>query len=55
MEIEWAKAASNGKTVEVQIDVLYEPGSQRPAQFRVSYRIDGGDPIREVFENRPGG
>ena len=55
MERQWGIAASEGKTVEIEITPVYTGDSVRPDRFEVVYRIDGGDPIPKEFVNRPGG
>ncbi len=41
MENSWAKAANEGKKVEVKIKPIYEGSSKRPVKFEVEYKIDG--------------
>ena len=54
MENDWAKAAAEGKTVEVEIDIIYDGNSQRPSKFIVFEDIDGVTNTRE-FKNQTGG
>ncbi len=56
MENRWAKAAAEGKTVEVEIDIIYEGNSKRPSKFIVYETIDGVEnPVPIEHENIPGG
>lgn len=55
MENDWAMALDQGKSVKVDIRLLYPPGnSARPAVFEVQYWIDGQRRIK-TFRNQPGG
>jgi len=52
MEQKWYNALNEKppKDVEVNINALYKPSSERPLGFVVEYKIDGV-PYREVFKN----
>ncbi|SEB18747.1 DNA/RNA non-specific endonuclease [Marinobacterium iners DSM 11526] len=54
MENRWAKAASEGKTIEVDIKVIYEGDSKRPSRFLVTEKIDGVVKTTP-FQNQAGG
>lgn len=47
IENQWAKAIEDGKTVKVNLDVIYEENSLRPSKFVIEYEIDG-----ELFEKK---
>ena len=56
MENQWADAIKGDppKTVEVEINTIYDGVSKRPEAFEVVYKIDGK--MTEIaFENIPGG
>ena len=55
MERQWGIAASEGKTVEIEITPVYTGDSVRPDKFEVVYRIDGGGRVKGYFDNKPGG
>lgn len=54
LETRFADALKDGKTVDVNIDVIYNGSSGRPDAFVVDYVI-GGVPETKTFMNRPGG
>jgi hypothetical protein len=54
LENTFADALGSGKTVDVNIDVIYNGASGRPDAFVVDYVIDGV-PETKTFMNRPGG
>lgn len=37
--------------IEVAIEKIFEGGNKVPTKFIVDYRIDGGRPMTETFEN----
>jgi hypothetical protein len=41
MEYQWAAALAAGKTVQVEGQIVYPPGSKRPSHFRIISTIDG--------------
>ena len=43
------------RKVHFREEIIYEPGSQRPVGFRVSYSVDGGKPVVRNFYNERGG
>ena len=51
LENTWAKAIENGKTVTVDVDVIYAKDGLRPIAFEVSYTIDGPPKITEILKN----
>ncbi|MEI2264979.1 DNA/RNA non-specific endonuclease [Erwinia sp. CGal63] len=55
MENTWANALKDGKKVDVKIEPSYSGSNVRPDSFSVTYRIDTERPVREVFNNAPGG
>ena len=54
MEDGFAEALRSGKTVDVNIEVIYRNDGARPDAFVVDYVIDGV-PETKTFMNRPGG
>lgn len=54
LERTFQEALTEGKTVDVKIEVKYGSDSQRPDNFRVTYEIDGV-PRTRMFDNVPGG
>lgn len=55
MENTWASALKNGSQVNVKVEPSYSGNSKRPDSFTVTYQINNERPIREVFNNAPGG
>ena len=56
VENRMADALKDGKSVEAKVEVVYGDGdSQRPDQFVITYRIDGGRPTVAEFDNVAGG
>lgn len=55
MENTWATALKEGKQVKVKIDPVYSDNSVRPDKFTIQYQIGNNAPIREKFQNAPGG
>lgn len=55
MENTWASALKDGKQVNVKIEPSYSSSSKRPDSFTVTYQINDERPIREIFNNAPGG
>ncbi|ELY3598827.1 DNA/RNA non-specific endonuclease [Cronobacter turicensis] len=55
MENTWATALKEGKQVKVKIDPVYSVSSVRPDKFTIQYQIGNNKPIRETFQNAPGG
>jgi len=49
MEIEWAEALRSGKSVDVNIEVIYAGSSLRPECFYVTYYIDGDRTYKEIL------
>ena len=41
LENEWYRAIQAGKTVEVDVEVVYDGDDLRPSMFIVEYTIDG--------------
>lgn len=54
MENTWASDLKDGKQVNVKIEPSYS-SSKRPDSFTVTYQINDERPIREIFNNAPGG
>lgn len=54
MEREWGIAASEGKKVEIDIQLKYTGDNIRPNRFIVIYKIDGVE-YTKPFINQPGG
>ena len=48
-----AKAVRNGADVRLKVEPVYEKGSTRPSEFKVSYSIDG-DKETTTFKNESG-
>ncbi|ELY4677668.1 hemagglutinin repeat-containing protein, partial [Cronobacter turicensis] len=55
MENTWVTALKEGKQVKVKIDPVYSGSSVRPDKFTIQYQIGNNKPIRETFQNAPGG
>ena len=55
MENTWATALKEGKQVIVKIDPVYFGSRVRPDEFTIQYQIGNNKPIRETFQNAPGG
>ncbi|HII4322186.1 TPA: hemagglutinin repeat-containing protein [Enterobacter cloacae] len=55
MENTWASALKNGKQVNVKIEPSYTGSNKRPDSFTVTYQINNDRPVREIFNNAPGG
>ena len=54
MENRWAKSAAEGKTIEVEIEIVYSNNSKRPDRFIVTEKIDGK--MNKIpFKNQAGG
>ncbi len=51
MENIWKTALESGKKVEVDIKVIYQGSSKRPAGFEVDYWIEGIKKPVEIFKN----
>jgi hypothetical protein len=54
LENDWAKAITDGHTVDVRVTIDHPEGSVRPSQYVVGYRVDDGRWLRKVFANGPG-
>ena len=54
MEMEWAQALDREDKVEVNMELTYPSGSQRPNRFEVTWKVNGKSQTRE-FENKAGG
>jgi len=55
MENDWARRATNGETIEVQIEVIYDGNTNRPVEFIVTEIVDGVEQVPRIFKNQPGG
>jgi len=54
MENQWGKELKDGRTVDIEINPIYNEGSTRPDAFHVRQKIDGKN-VDKFFENKPGG
>ena len=52
LENEWAKAIKEGKNVQVEVNVIYEGASKRPAKFVVIHTIEGKDSVKTTILNK---
>lgn len=50
IENQWAEAISQGKKVEVKVNVKYSGNNTRPSKFEVRWTIDG-QPFRQNINN----
>ncbi|EBA9414188.1 DNA/RNA non-specific endonuclease [Salmonella enterica] len=55
MENTWANALKDGKQVNVKVEPSYSGSNVRPDSFTVTYQIGNERPVREIFNNAPGG
>ncbi|MCS0707110.1 hemagglutinin repeat-containing protein [Massilia aurea] len=55
IENEWVTALKENKNVQVEISPVYDGLSERPSNFEVRYRIDGGRTVTLRLKNSPGG
>ncbi|EOI3556380.1 DNA/RNA non-specific endonuclease [Cronobacter dublinensis] len=55
MENTWVTALKEGKQVKFKIDPVYSGSSVRPDNFTIQNQIGNNKPIRETFQNAPGG
>lgn len=55
MENSWANGLKEGKTVSVNIELIYSGSDIRPERLIVKYSINGGRPISIDYKNSPGG
>ncbi|MBP2851796.1 DNA/RNA non-specific endonuclease [Dickeya oryzae] len=55
MENLWANVLKDGGKVQVKIEPSYSGESIRPDAFTVTYQINNERPVRETFNNAPGG
>lgn len=55
MENTWANALKDGKQINVKVEPSYSGNNKRPDSFTVTYQINNERPIREIFNNTPGG
>jgi len=55
MENSWANVLKDGGEVKVKIEPSYTGNSKRPDSLTVTYQINNDRPVREVFNNAPGG
>ena len=52
LENEWAKAIKEGKNVQVEVNVIYEGASKRPAKFVIVHTIEGKDSVKTTILNK---
>ncbi|WED25511.1 DNA/RNA non-specific endonuclease [Vibrio sp. DW001] len=55
LENSWAEKLREGKSVDVTVEPVYSSSSVRPDSFNITYTVDGGRPIEQVFLNTQGG
>lgn len=55
MESRFADALAKGHSVDLRIKAVYADDSARPTRFIVISITDGGRPVRNTFQNAPGG
>ena len=55
LENRWTKNLPKGKTVEVQIEPIFQGTNIRPTRFKVSYSIDNERFMQEKLLNQAGG
>lgn len=51
MEKKWKDALSEGKKVEVDIQIIYDSDSKRPKRFLVEYKITNEPTVQRIFNN----
>ena len=51
MEKKWKDALSEGKKVEVDIQIIYDSNSKRPKRFLVEYKISNEPTVQMIFNN----
>ena len=52
LENKWAKAIKEGKNVQVEVNVIYEGASKRPAKFVIVHTIEGKDSVKTTILNK---
>ncbi len=55
MENSWANVLKDGGKVQVKIEPSYNGNNKRPDSFTVTYQLNNDRPVREIFNNVPGG
>ena len=55
LENEWYRAIQAGKTVEVDVEVVYDGDDLRPSAFSIEYTIDGEEHSKHITNDILGG
>ena len=55
LENEWDRAIKDGKTVEVDVAVIYDGDNLRPSEFVIKYSIGGVETTRVITNDLKGG
>ena len=55
LENEWYRAIQDGKTVEVDVEVIYNGDDLRPSEFFIVYYIDGEEQTKRITNDLLGG
>ena len=55
LENEWYRAIQAGKTVEVDVEVVYDGDDLRPSVFIIEYYIDGEKQTKRITNDLLGG
>lgn len=51
MENSWKKSLSEGKKIEVDIQIIYDLNNKRPKRFLVEYKISNEPTVQMIFNN----
>ena len=55
LENEWSRAIQGGKTVDVNVEVIYDGDDLRPSEFVIVYYIDGEEQTKRITNDLLGG
>ena len=55
LENEWSRAIQGGKTVDVNVEVIYDGDNLRPSEFVIVYYIDGEEQTKRITNDLLGG
>ena len=55
LENEWSRAIQGGKTVDVNVEVIYDGDNLRPSEFVIVYYIDGEEQTTRITNDLLGG
>lgn len=55
LENEWSRAIQGGKTVDVNVEVIYDGDNLRPSEFVIVYYIDGEEHSKHITNDILGG